>query len=550
MSTRLIPAIAILALIVQAGASGAAPSLIPRPAQISQGAGSFQITADTCILFDNDALADAGVPAFLREALSPATGFSGIRIEKVTPGGSPQKNSILLCLTESDAGLGPEGYELDVTAGGIVISAASPAGAFYGIQTLRQLLPPGIFSHTPVHNVAWVVPAVSVKDKPRFAWRGLMLDVSRHIFTADEVKRWIDLLALHKMNTFHWHLTDDQGWRIEIKKYPKLTQVGAWRSESPMKGDRKRGDGTRYGGFFTQDQVRDIVAYARQRFITVVPEIEMPGHALAALTGYPEYSCTGGPFAVRTRWGVEPDVYCAGNDATFAFLEDILSEVIELFPGKFVHIGGDECPKDRWEKCPKCQARIREGGMKDVHELQSYFVQRIEKFLNAKGRRLIGWDEILEGGLAPNAAVMSWRGEKGGIAAAQAGHDVVMTPNSHAYLDYYQSKNPGEPEAIGGFVPLDKVYSYEPVAAAIPGDKRHHVFGFQGNLWTEYIYDFPKAEYMAYPRGAAIAETAWSPAEGKDFADFKKRLTVHLKRLDAMKVNYRRLQPEVPAKKK
>jgi hexosaminidase len=519
----------------------ASVAVLPKPVKLTEGQGAFTLRADTRILCADKELAAAGLPSYLKSVLAPATGFSGIRLEDSPGSGTASANSILLTTSGADTALGAEGYELIATPGGVAIRALTPAGVFYGIQTLRQLLPPAVFSPGSVQGVAWTVPAVQIWDKPALAWRGLMLDVGRHIFSVDDVKRWIDLLALHKMNTFHWHLTDDQGWRIEIKKYPGLTEIGGWRAESPKKGNRNQGDGTRYGGFFSQDQVRDIVAYAKSRYITVVPEIEMPGHGLAALSAYPEYSCTGGPFKPRTRWGVEADVYCAGNDKTFTFLEDILGEVLDLFPGTFVHIGGDECPKDRWNQCPKCKARMQAEGLKSAHELQSYFVRRIEKFLNAKGRRLIGWDEILEGGLAPNAAVMSWRGEKGGIEAASSGHDVVMTPTSHAYFDYGQSKSPGEPEVIGGFLPLDKVYSYNPVPDSIPADKRHHVLGVQGNLWTEYVYDFRKAEYMAYPRGCAMAELGWTPREQRQFADFRARLETHVKRLDALKVNYRKL---------
>jgi hexosaminidase len=367
------------------------------------------------------------------------------------------------------------------------------------------------------------------------------LDVGRHFFDKEFVKRYIDLIALHKMNTFHIHLTDDQGWRIEIKKYPRLTEIGSKRKESPMIGNRKKGDGTPYRGFFTQDDIREIVEYARKRYITVVPELEMPGHSLGALAAYPELSCTGGPHEVMTRWGVFEDVYCAGNDKVFEFMEDVLTEVIELFPGEYIHIGGDECPKARWEKCPKCQARIKKEGLKDEHELQSYFVKRIEKFLNSKGRRLIGWDEILEGGLAPNASVMSWRGTEGGIAAARSGHDVVMSPTTHCYFDYYQSKNrKQEPEAIGGFLPLDIVYSFEPVPAELAPEQRKHVIGAQGNVWTEYIHTPSDVEYMALPRMCALAEVVWTPAELKDWDDFRDRLDRFAERLDAMGVNYRK----------
>jgi hexosaminidase len=375
-----------------------------------------------------------------------------------------------------------------------------------------------------------------------------MVDVGRHMFDLPTLKQFLDMMALQKQNVLHLHLTDDQGWRIEIEKHPKLTALGSVRKESPVIGDRKRGDGTPYGGFLTQAQLRELVAYARALHIVLVPEIEMPGHAMGALVAYPELSCTGGPFEVRTKWGIETDVFCAGNDRVFALLEDVLAEVLDIFPSEFIHIGGDECPKDRWKACSKCQARIKAEGLKDEHELQSWFVRRIEKFLNARGRRLIGWDEILEGGLAPNAAVMSWRGVKGGIAAATEGHDVVMTPTTHCYLDYYQSRDKAaEPDAIGGFLPLQTVYGFDPLPAELPADKQRHILGVQGNLWSEYIATPGHLHYMAQPRLAAIAETGWTPAAKKDWTSFRARVEVHLRRLAAMDIPGRPLDPEPPA---
>jgi hexosaminidase len=343
------------------------------------------------------------------------------------------------------------------------------------------------------------------------------------------------------MNTFHWHLTEDQGWRIEIKKYPKLTETGAFRKETIVGHAGKPPlvyDGIPYGGFYTQDEVREVIAYAASRFITIIPEIEMPGHALAALASYPELSCTGGPFEVGTKWGVEDDVFCAGKEGTFSFLEGVLTEVIDLFPGKYIHIGGDECPKVRWEKCPFCQKRIKDEGLKDEQELQSYFIQRIEKFLISKGRKLIGWDEILEGGLAPEATVMSWRGTEGGIAAAKEKHDVIMTPSKYVYLDYYQCEPEGEPLAIGGYLPLERVYSYDPMPAELTADEQKYILGVQGNVWTEYIPTPEQLEYMAYPRMFAIAETGWSPEKLKDFDEFLSRLEILKKRYDAIGINY------------
>jgi hexosaminidase len=344
------------------------------------------------------------------------------------------------------------------------------------------------------------------------------------------------------MNTFHWHLTEDQGWRIEIKKYPKLTEVGAYRKETivghPRRSEPRVYDNTPYGGFYTQDEVRDIVAYAKSKFVTVIPEIEMPGHALAALAAYPELSCTGGPFEVATRWGIFDDVYCAGKEETFKFLEDVLTEVMDLFPSQYIHVGGDECPKTKWQKCPDCQKRIKDEGLKDENELQSYFIKRMEKFISSKGRRLIGWDEILEGGLPPEATVMSWRGVEGGIEAAKQDHDVIMTPTTYVYLDYYQSDPQDQPLAIGGYLPLEKVYSFDPEFEELNQEQQKHILGVQGNVWTEYIATPEHLEYMTYPRMIAISEIGWSPSSLKDFDDFLARFSVERKRLDEMGINY------------
>ncbi|MBZ0293304.1 MAG: beta-N-acetylhexosaminidase, partial [Anaerolineae bacterium] len=421
----------------------------------------------------------------------------------------------------------------------INLDASSIAGLLNGMQTLRQLLPSEIESSTTVTSVAWQVPAVTIEDAPRFVWRGLHLDVGRHFFPVADIKKWLDVIALYKMNVFHWHLTEDQGWRIEIKQYPRLTEVGAYRAASPYPADRKRLDGQPYGGFYTQAEVKEVVAYAQTLGITVVPEIEMPGHSIAALAAYPDLGCVGEDYQVRTFWGIEDDVFCAGNEDVYTFVENVLDEVLDLFPSEFVHIGGDECPKVRWEACPKCQAAIKREGLKDEHELQSYFIHRIEKFLNARGRRLIGWDEILEGGLAPNATVMSWRGSKGGIEAANAGHDVVMTPNTHCYLDYYQSEDhDNEPPAIGGYLPLENVYAFDPTAGIEP-EQAQHVLGGQGNVWTEYIPTSELVEYMTFPRLLAIAEAVWSPIEVRDYDDFLQRLKGQLARLDQLDVHYR-----------
>jgi len=367
------------------------------------------------------------------------------------------------------------------------------------------------------------------------------LDVCRHFFTVDEVKRYLDIMAMHKFNTFHWHLTDDQGWRIEIKKYPKLTTVGSRRSETLIGHSGRppfKYDGQPYGGFYSQDDIREIVRYASERFIRVIPEIEMPGHAVAAISSYPVLSCTGKQIEVETRWGVFDDVFCAGKDTVFAFLEDVLDEVMDMFPSEYIHVGGDECPKTRWQHCPLCQQRIREEGLKDEHELQSWFITRMEKYINAHGKKLIGWDEILEGGLAPEATVMSWRGVTGGIAAAKMDHDVIMTPFTYVYLDYYQSEPQGEPLAIGGYLPLEKVYSYEPLPQELDTEEQKHILGLQGNLWTEYISTAEYLEYMAFPRAFAIAETGWTPVMKKDFEEFLARFSVLTERYDLMNLNY------------
>jgi hexosaminidase len=510
-------------------------AILPKPTQVIPLERTFEIGPTTRILVSEFTRA---VGEYLHELLQTATGFPLPVIQDMA-----EKNetaAILLTSADADTSLGEEGYELSVTAGGVVLRAVHPAGLFYGVQSLRQLLPPEIESSKKMDGVAWVAPAVTIRDQPRFAWRGMMLDTGRHIFTPAFIKRTIDLMALQKMNVFHWHLTEDQGWRIEIRKYPRLTETGAWRSASPRLGEMEEPDGIPYGGFYTQAQIREIVAYADRRFIKVVPEIEMPGHAVAALASYPQLGCTGGPYAVRTSWGIAEDVFCAGNEQTFAFLEDVLGEVLALFPGEFVHIGGDECPKQRWKTCPKCQAAIQEHGLKDEEGLQSYFVQRMERFLNAQGRRMIGWDEILEGGLAPNATVMSWRGMQGGLAAVQAGHDVVMCPTSHCYLDYPQTL--AADKALPDWMdhtPLEKAYSFEPVPASLSPAEATHILGAQANLWSEFVTDEARAETMLYPRASALAERMWSAAGSCDFAEFSHRLGQGLlPHLESLGVNF------------
>jgi hexosaminidase len=435
----------------------------------------------------------------------------------------------------ADSSLREEGYRLNIASGKISVEAQKGPGLFYGMQTLIQLI--GAYGKD--------LPEAAIIDYPRFSYRGLHLDVGRHMFPAEFIKKYIDLLAHHKYNRFHWHLTEDQGWRIEIKKYPKLQEIGAYRKETVIghastatRGNKKDFDGKRYGGYYTQEEVKDIVKYASDRFVTIIPEIEMPGHALAALSAYPELGCTGGPYEAATTWGVFDDVFCAGKEEPFTFLQGVLDEVMELFPSKYIHIGGDECPKKRWETCPHCQKRIKDEKLKDEHQLQSYFIQRVEKYLNSKGRQIIGWDEILEGGLAPNATVMSWRGEEGGIEAARQNHDVIMTPGNWCYFDHYQDTAKSEPLAIGNFTPVKEVYSYEPIPPQLNESEAKHILGAQANVWTEYIPTSDHAEYMVYPRASAMAEVLWSPKEARDYDNFLIRMREHFKRLDEWNVNY------------
>lgn len=424
-----------------------------------------------------------------------------------------------------------ESYNLVSNARGVTV-VGDTSGVFYGSQTLLQLISVSSNEISIIH--------AEIEDYPRFKWRGMHLDVARHFRSVDFVKRYIDLMSRYKLNTFHWHLTEDQGWRIEIKAYPKLTEIGAWRKETMVAKNFNPyvGDGIPHGGFYTQDDIREVVAYAAARRITVVPEIEMPGHAQAALAAYPELACTPGPFEVATTWGVFEDVFCP-TEVTFGFLEKVLDEVLELFPSKYIHIGGDEVPKRRWRESDEAQAIMRREGLKNEDELQSWFIQRIERYLNGKGRLIIGWDEILEGGLAPNAAVMSWRGEAGGIEAASHGHNAVMSPGFALYFDHYQSESGNEPLAIGGHTPIEKVYAYEPVPAALEADRSHHIMGAQANIWTEYIKTDEHVEYMAFPRLMALAERVWSPEEVRNFEDFQLRLMPQYRMLDRLNVHYR-----------
>ncbi|MCG8476886.1 MAG: family 20 glycosylhydrolase [Cytophagales bacterium] len=512
-------------------------NLVPYPQELVKQDGLFELEQDTKIAFLGGKNTKF-VAQSMADFVAKATGFKN---EVVEAKNAKVADGQITFITDSSVKGAKGSYQVTVKPEGIVVRSASPVGLYYGFQTLRQLLPADIEKQQVVKNVEWTIPCAEIKDEPEYSYRGLHLDVGRHFFPVDFLKRYIDLLALHKMNIFHWHLTEDQGWRLEIKKYPKLTEVGAYRAQTisgHIRGGNAKYDGKRYGGFYTQKEAREIVKYAADRFVTVIPEIELPGHSLGALTAYPELGCTGGPYKVAERWGVFPDVYCAGNEKSFEFLEDVLTEVMDIFPSKYIHIGGDECPKKEWKACPKCKARMKAEGCKDAHELQSYFITRMEKFLNKKGRSIIGWDEILEGGLAPNATVMSWRGTAGGIKAAKMKHNVIMTPGSHCYLDHYQNNPKDEPLAIGGFNTLSHTYSYNPRSNELSDAEKKYVIGVQGNVWTEYMKTSDHVEYMAFPRACALAEVAWLPVEKKDYASFAKRLVNITKRMDIMGVNY------------
>ncbi len=511
-------------------------NIIPQPVSIGESSGSFELNDSLLILTSSDEL--SGLGEYLSDLLF-VTNWKGYPVKTFKT--SPEKNSIILSLDKSGEYSNDEAYSLTVSENGVIIKAPHSSGLFYGIQTLRQLLPVQI-EHTDPSMISryqkWVVPGVEIVDYPRFQYRGLHLDVARHFFPVEFVKRYIDLLATFKMNRFHWHLTEDQGWRIEIKKYPRLTEIGAWR-DSTLIGNYGSGkyDGILHGGFYTQEEIKEVVQYAADRQVTIIPEIEMPGHSSAALAAYPELGCFDKEYHVTSTWGVFEDIYCP-KEETFDFLEDVLDEVIELFPGTYIHIGGDEAPKKQWEESPIAQEVIKREGLKDEHELQSYFIHRIEKYLNSKGRQIIGWDEILEGGLAPQATVMSWRGEAGGIEAAKMGHDVIMTPGDTNYLDHYQDKWEEEPIAIGGLTTLEDVFNYEPIPDTLTAEEAKYVLGAQGNVWTEYMHTPSKVEYMAYPRAIALSEVLWSPVQHKNWDDFLARIQSVFTRLDIMGVNY------------
>ncbi len=503
-------------------------NIIPRPDSIEVKPGVFKLRTYSSVTWEKRQ-DDIGVIAeYLCDRLRPATGMF-VRPLRESGDTSP-RGAIVLNRVGADESLGEEGYEITVTERNVKISAPNAAGMFYGVQTLLQLFPSQIESDKKVSRMDWAVPCVKIRDVPEYKWRGLLLDVARNFLTKDFIKRYIDLLAYHKLNRLHLHLTDDQGWRVEIKRYPKLTQVSAWRGEGA----------DRYGGYYSQEDINDIVTYAASRYVTIVPEIEMPGHATAALAAYPWLSCSGGPFKVATTWGVHKDVFCAGNDETFEFLENVLTEVAQMFPGSYIHIGGDECRKDRWKKCPKCQARIKALGLKDERELQSYFIKRIEKVLTRNNKRLIGWDEILQGGLAPAATVQSWQGIKGGIVAAKAGHDVIMSPTSHLYIDYpvYPGQDPDMPDWIRNRSnDLKEAYTFEMIPAELSADEAKHILGGQVNMWGEHA-EQDTIDAKVFPRILGLAENLWSASVDKDFDEFYKRVKLHYRRLGLMGVTY------------
>ena len=512
--------------------------IIPLPVQLIEKEGEFTLKNGIPLYFASQNEELKSIAEIFARQVRIASGIR-LDVKSLSIDDIPAKGIVFQL--ENLAELGNEGYSLIVDKDQVLVLANASKGFFYAVQTMFQLLPPEIYS-TKKESAKWTMACVEITDIPRLPYRGMHLDVCRHIFPVEFIKKYIDIMAIHKLNRFHWHLTDDQGWRIEIKQYPQLQEIAAWRDGTWVGHYRDKTvgyDTIRYGGYYTQDEVKEVIAYAASKYIEVIPEIEMPGHATAALAAYSWLGCKKDTtYTVAGTWGVFDDVFCT-TDEVFSFLEGVLTEVMDLFPSKYVHIGGDECPKARWKKCPHCQSMIKKYKLKDEHGLQSYFIQRIEKFVNAHGRKIIGWDEILEGGLAPNATVMSWRGEQGGIESAMQGHDVIMTPTSYLYFDYYQSdKKEAEPLAIGGFVSLEKVYSFNPVPEILPLDKQAYIIGVQANLWTEYIPDAAHAEYMAFPRASALSEIAWTPNNRKDFTAFIQRLQTQFKRFDYLGVNY------------
>ncbi|MBN2316124.1 MAG: family 20 glycosylhydrolase, partial [Sedimentisphaerales bacterium] len=512
-----------------------AVNIVPMPVSIEERAGVFIIEPSTHVIAEGQAAIEA---AKLIELLAPATGY------RLKPGKRVLNNIQLDIVSSLEDKLGDEGYELEVTEQAIKLRAAKGAGLFYGIQTLRQLLPPAIFTQRKVEGVQWSVPCVHIIDTPRFQWRGLLIDPARHFIPVPDFERFIDLMVLHKFNRLQVHFTDDQGWRIEIKKYPKLTQIGAWMDYTTF---REKDSGKKVGGFYTQDEIRHLVRYAAERYVTIVPEIEMPAHTGAAIVSYPQiglYPDKLNALEPEKRWWANERVL-APRPETVAFMQDVLMEIMELFPSAYIHIGGDEANTSHWAKCEEMQALKRQLGAKDEAELHSWFIKQMDEFLTRHGRRLLGWDEIIQGGLAPGATVMSWRGQAGGITAAKAGHDVVMAPTSHTYFDYYQGPKENEPRAIGGNITIEKTYSFEPIPAELTDEQARRILGGQGQLWGEYIDNEKHREYMAYPRATALCEVLWSPRENRNYDAFVVRLSEHLKRLDAAEVNYRPLDKTV-----
>ena len=541
--TKIIVAIMALCIVPRciAGHESAGPRstihIIPHPARLEVHEGQFRFTPETPVVAQAEAEATK-----LIDYLAPAMGY---RLSLV--GDPPRAGNVirLEIASSTKEQLGEEGYQLDVTMRSIVIRAAKPAGLFYGIQTLRQLLPQAIFNKQKVEGIEWKVPCVHIIDFPRFKWRGLLIDPARHFIPKQDVKNFIDVMAFHKFNRLQMHLTDDQGWRIEIKKYPKLTEIGAWMDYTTFHnlGKREAAGGQNPGGFYTQDDIRQLVRYSAERYVTIVPEIEMPAHTGAAIVSYPNnglYPKKLNNLTPDKRWTANERIL-APRPQTVAFMQDVLTEVMGLFPSIYIHIGGDEAKKDHWKQSEEMQALVVRLGLKDETELHSWFIKQMDAFLTRHGRVLVGWDEILQGGLAPGAVVMSWRGEAGGITAAKARHDVIMAPTSHTYFDYYQSLAKTEPKAIGGHIPLEKVYQFEPIPAELDTEQAKHVLGGQGQLWGEFIADQKHRQYMTYPRGAALSEVLWSPKKDRNFEFFMIRLLEHLKRLNKMDVHYRPL---------
>lgn len=511
-------------------------SVIPLPQKYKLEKGVFEINLKTKIVLEPNNVEMRDAAELLGGLFQKAAGFP------LNISAKREAKNAIICRIVKDIE-NKEGYRIKVSPNTIVIEGATAKGIFYGMQTIRQLLPPQIENDVTVDSsVKWNVPCMSVSDYPEFEYRGMMLDVCRHFMPKEFVMKFIDMMALHKLNTFHWHLTDDQGWRIEINKYPKLTEVGGFR-RMEIAGHKNSPDWTwkvgKYGGFYTQDDIREVVAYAKKRNVTIIPEIELPGHAMAALSAYPELSCSGGPFEVVGRWGVFQDIYCS-REETILFLQDVLNEVADLFPGEYIHLGGDEAPKIRWQRCKACQDRMAKEGLKNETQLQTYFMGRMEKFLKTKGKKVICWDEVVEGGMSKTATIMSWRGEEGGIQAAKYGNDVIMTPHKSLYLDYYQGDKITEPLASGGFLPLEKVYDYYPVPKQLTSEEAKHIKGVQANVWTEYMADEKQVEYMVFPRIAALAEVAWSSQDNKNLENFKTRLANLMEHYSILKINYRK----------